>query len=937
MSDNTNIEAVEESAKAPVVSGPSESEVKTIDAVGDGHPLVQETGSEALKTQTESGAGEFLSDFIYEHDSAWVREWLQNEETACVRAAKLLIRLSDEYPEGWLTHTMWVDAETGDTIIDYDDNRRPLATFADDMDPADLRQIEVPRPIESVLEASRSIGYDPTITWDVYLDEKKIVTEDNGIGMTPYEFDEAFNTIFSSGSGIDGETGGMFGVGSESVALVHGKDGGAECDTYSRRPGGHDGFRAYSYLGGANALPGEVPDGFRGTKFDIPVQDSFDLTDLQEWVEEYAENLRVPLLYREHDAGATPVEEEYEATVFTESRGEDPPIVIDRPGEFSLVAGPEVYDDGYHSDDENTYLVSMHIDRNKRRSMKTLWDVVIQVHDEQGRIVHGPHRGLHEDDVDQLHDDDVVTPQPTGSRDSFQRDDQTKQFWKYIESEVKEQEVGKAGAVAEEMADADHPADPIMGEKAKWRIFRKVVSKHGSYRSRSKFNDFITGDEYGHIFPDYEDTTEKRIYKLFKEVGHVTKGPSKATKKYRGSPKLGKFLAENDPDEVYMAASVSGNFADYFKVARNTHDSMEVVVVDSASKYNTWNNHFGWKKIKDVPLKQDDDHDFDVPDSVHERNTRSSSSSSSNTTEATEDRVLKLRTDGDNSSIDRRYPISKIREKLSGGGTIDGHEKLILYTKGDGPNISDNYGMADHAVIASASKKERETLTDLDAVITHEEFEAWSNNQLIATEDGPMRPATLLGDDRLVVLLYAGSGLCSLRHKVMDVFSNDDLREMVSNDAKDQKNWTKILPGFDGSYGGQHRGVEAWDCAKPDTLVAVADHTVLSRAEYAFEQLDTDVNQHDGSFGMVCLKLGHSKFGYRNPSYWQSLSGSLTEYRLKLDTPNWDNDSNVYGMMPANKDKPRAQVYLGLHDRGINPAKCDPENLRDLIAGEDED
>jgi pyruvate/2-oxoglutarate dehydrogenase complex dihydrolipoamide dehydrogenase (E3) component len=106
--------------------------------------------------------------------------------------------------------------------------------------------------------------------------------------MTSNEFDDAFNTIFSSGSGVDGDTGGMFGVGSESSAIVHGKDGGCEVETRSRRPGNHEGFRAYSYLGGANALPGDVEDGFYGTKFNIPVVEDFDLDALQGWIEKYA-------------------------------------------------------------------------------------------------------------------------------------------------------------------------------------------------------------------------------------------------------------------------------------------------------------------------------------------------------------------------------------------------------------------------------------------------------------------------------------------------------------------------------------------------------------------------------------------------------------------------------------------------------------------------
>jgi hypothetical protein len=947
--DNSKIEFGKEPApdptETPVVSGPSNGEVKDIDAVDDDHPLVEETGDAALKTQTESGAGEFLSDFIYEHDSAWVREWLQNEETACVRAAKLLIRISDDYPDGWLRLSMWVDNETGESVVDYDENQSILAEY--DGEAVNLREIEVPRPIDEVLEASRSLGYDPTIVWDVYRDEREIETVDNGIGMTPFEFDEAFNTIFNSGSGVDGETGGMFGVGSESSALVHGNDGGCEVETRSRRPTqdgeGHDGFRAYSYLGGANALPGEIDDGFKGTRFNIPVQDSFDLDELQEWVEKYSEKLRVPLLYREHDAGSTPVEEEYEATKFLEDY-EDPPIQLEFPGEFSVVAGPDVvpYTRYSEPDPETTYLVSMPIDRNTRASISTLWDVVIQIHDEQGRIVFGPNRGYYSDGskvypnsdkvevIGELQEDDVMLPEPTGDRDRLQKDSESKNFFYHVQDVVKSEEMKQISDIAERMKEADHPADAILGEKGDWTLFKKMVDYHGSRRTtdrKSKFEDFVDSRDE---LPDFDDETLTRIYNLFTEVEHCNNGASRSKKKSgRNETVLGNILSKTDPESVYMAASTGGNFKNRFRVLQNTDSKNEVIVVNGASKYDKWGEHFGFKVLKNVPLKKSTDeepHDYDVPDSIHAEQMKKGRKSTGKPDELL-NRSLKIRTDDDNSSIDLRLSIENAQEALEDGRSFGGHSKLVLFPNGqDHENISDHYDMAKYAAIASVAKKEYEELADYDNVLTYEEYRDWSTTALIATEDGAMTPKELIEDDRMVVLTYRKANPDPVK-LLSD--ENEPLRQLYCEDVRDQLNWLKYLDDYEYGYSSDDKESDIDDSEKDDTLFAVAGPIVLSRAEFAFDQIRSE-NRHERD--IRGLKLSRDKYGHRNPTVWNTLNKPATRYKLMVETPNWDNDSNIYDMMPSRRDRNKAQMYLGFHDLGIDPSEKSSDELRELIS-----
>ena len=955
MSDNTQLTTTDSAgnesgvvaeqddwSQAPVIDNTGNAKVRDFDAASNDHPLVQYAGEKAKKTDI-SGGGEFVSEEIYQNDEAWPREWLQNHETACIRRCKMVVALSDEYPDGWLTRVKWIDTETGETLIEGDDPQLPLSEY--DVDPATVRKIEIPRPIDEVLEAARSLGYDPTIVWDVYRDEREVITEDNGIGMLPEEFWEAFKSPFSSGSGVDGETGGNFGIGSNSVEKAHGADGAAKVYTRSSRPGDHPGYEAYSYRGGATAIGNAIPDGEYGTRFEIPIRDGFDLSNLQDWVEKYAEKLRVPILYREHDAGSTPVEEEYESTNFVEDYN-DPPVVVERPGEFSLVAGPDVINTAYHANDPDTFLVSMRIDRNTRVSISSFWNVVIQIHDEQGRIVMGPNRGHYSDGsyvyetgqnvqkICELHEDDIVLPEPTGDRDRLKKTDEAYDFFYYVQDVVQSEELKQISDIAERMEDADHPADAIRGNESDWTLFKKMVSYHGSRRitdSLHKFKKFISDRDE---FPDYDDETLRQIYKLFKEVEHCHQGAGRSNKKsYRVEKPLGDILAVNDSDEVYMAASTGGNFTERFRVIENTYDNPEVIVVSTASKYDKWSQLFGFKVLKEVPLTggEDDDHNYDVPDKIHKRNVNKGTRNGGKPDKVL-DRALKIRTDDNNSSIDLRLSIEDAKERLESGGRFGGHEKLVLFTnEQDTENISDHYGFSKYAAIASVSKKEYEALADYDDVMTYDEYIEWSQSALIATEDGAMTPNRLIADDRMVILAYRPSG--QVGKEVVKLLSDDyeQLRTYYAEDIRDQYNWAKTLDGYDSGYGNNDVG-EVPDDEKDDTLMAVAGPIVLNRAEWAFDYLRDDPGYT--ARDITGLKLTNDKFGFGNPCGWKDLDQSTTRYRLMADTPNWDDSSDVYDLMPNDRDSRVAQIYLGLHDIGIDPSEKSPEELNALIAGD---
>jgi hypothetical protein len=157
----------------------------------------------------------------------------------------------------------------------------------------------------------------------------------------------------------------------------------------------------------------------------------------------------------------------------------------------------------------------------------------------------------------------------------------------------------------------------------------------------------------------------------------------------------------------------------------------------------------------------------------------------------------------------------------------------------------------------------------------------------------------------------------------------EKLRSLYCEDARDQLDWADMLDGFEGGYRGADRG-SVHDEAKDDYIFAVAGPTVLSRAEWAFDQ------HHPGKRSLFCLKLGNNKYGYDSPARWTSLSERTTKYRLIADTPKWDDNSDIYDSFPRNRDSKKSQMLLGFHDRGIDPSEKSAEELRQLISGDNQ-
>lgn len=903
-----------------ITSSATQVDKEELDVADSDGALAQETGSTGKSSReiAEDAIHEYLADLIYSSNEAFPREYNQNAETAVIRAAKLLLTHHPEYGEEWLTRTVLTDSG---------------------------RTIELPRPLNEVMDAARTVGYDPTIEVSVYHDDRQIVYEDPGIGMTAHELDKAFNVTGKSGVSYDADTGGKMGVGALSYVNASGMEGDMSGMTVTRKPDAKpidkQGISFLTDLHGLEEVPNDVPDDFHGTRFEIPVLEDddggFNLHNFQDWVAKYGKGLRVPLLYKEYRNGETIVEEEYGGQTLEEMHN-DPPIVVDRPGEYTIIAGPQV-DGGRGTDD--CYLVSMPIDKNTRVHNSTLWNVVVQIHNEQGLIVEGPNRGMTEDEVDSLHPEDVPLPQPTADRDRLQRDTANKRFFNHVGKVVKDRELEVAAQFLEEIDGPEDVLEAPQNHEGKWQTFRKVLRRHGPHGVKNNLkrfvrflqeddNEFRTYDEDGLTISEWEyrgqcvrtytddDATEvignydindtyQQLHGLFKEFSHAPEsGYNVSRKSNRSDKKLGNMLAGSSGSNIFMAASTGGKFTDRAKVVWNTLDDAEVVVVDGVRKYSTYEDLYGFRKLKEVPCRPSDDEDneWDIPSDVVRRNKRTKGEKKTNSGKPDDvgDHVLKLRTENSNK-IDYRTSIESLRSRFSDGGKgLDNHDDLILFPRSAEENISDNYKFADHAAIASCTNEEYDALEDLDSVWLHEDFKADSYRTELATPEGDKSIGQLLNDDRMVIIASV---------------DDDEQREVITDDESELREY------FEDDLSDQLYKVDD----DTEILWAVCDGETAEQIDYAVD----DGNPLKWEMAEFMYGTSH---GLSLRSY--NLKQSMDYYERLMATPNWDDDSDVYKVLDSfsfNKgySSHMEEILLALHDLDIDPTKVDEDEVRTTV------
>jgi hypothetical protein len=329
-----------------------------------------------------------MSDSLYQSDEATIREFVANAETACLRV--------DEDDEGYV----------------------------------------VPDDYQPIVE----------VTWNKASNE--VVIQDNGIGIASATAVEVLRNIGVTTTRDTGSRSGKFGMGLASFLKLIGPMNSMIMKTRSRMT--DENYAAYVNLGGFDPIEGGMPEGEYGTRFEMYPKDCD--VDIREAVEKYAENLRVPLHYEEHDESDDLVfDEDWGGKTFEDGYADGTmTTTVEKSGLFKAVMSPDAT--------SKTLLLSMPIDRNTGGDSKTFespYQFDVRLHDESGAVVHcecddADHVGMTpisdaeyqmreperrrgyvpESDLGSF---DVTLPEPTTSRDKLQEDTE---FWEWVSKRI---------------------------------------------------------------------------------------------------------------------------------------------------------------------------------------------------------------------------------------------------------------------------------------------------------------------------------------------------------------------------------------------------------------------------------------------------------------------------------------------------------------------
>lgn len=571
---------------------------KYADIASDGHALKDRFGSneEAKKIEFEAEViGERVAQW-YDDPAAAIREYLSNAETACIRRAKNEL------------------LEAGHSV---------------------------PDSVTAMLEAAReACDYEPVIevTYNRKPEATRFTIEDNGVGISTDEY-LVLKKIGYSTSHMDGERLGQFGMGYMSGFQLCGTEGVFNMRTRS--------FLTDETYSTANYITNfEYLDGLRdqyGTRFEFPAFCSkAEGIPIRSKVEDFAEGMRVTVLYREMDhSGQEVYNEDYMPRALAADY-EDEALVIEFENDFfEAVMSPHTPERrGYV-----TYNISMPIRRNTGRygsepkfSAPWSWDF-------RGKEENGPIVACESDDSvvglapvsdtkyanlpddrkesfirrSEVPDDAIIMPTPASSRDSYESGHDA--FWQYVSQCLNQ-------AWREEVAER-------IGALDDFSDFKDMDSrqKHIIVRGYNKFGPGYGQNDPQNVVDHFADeldisiTTEiaAKLDKL--QEGHLVVSRGTDTPQYKSSTtkkaawKVIDEVSKTD-GEVYMGKTISPKKAN---IAWALHDDNMVVRVEpeddesTSECYDRLAKLWGWKKLKDIPNSNLKEKLPNLPDDVAEK------------------------------------------------------------------------------------------------------------------------------------------------------------------------------------------------------------------------------------------------------------------------------------------------------------------------------
>lgn len=608
----------------------------------------------------------------------------------------------------------------------------------------------VTNAVTSVIRAEEN-GYldkkeDGIIVFELYEDgpSTTLIIRDNGVGMTKDEIDKVVTRIGKSTARSDTELTGRFGMGFLATwMLAGGTDGGFIMRSNPR--GVDDGpFTGVWTSSGFTELDEELNNSYGGlsenqygVELEINLDESISTQQIENWIDEYSEWTRVPVLFRHHKDGKVEDEEYPTKSVKDHMENieeEDDPsnqlyvtsddlryYTVEHEAFTAVNSNLKENSRGYGGNSINNWiLMDVPISSGSKHSGDyPLSSIHIRINYETPMVVDGPHKGKfvemgsdiperlrEKEDViskEKLVETDIVTPYPIGTRDTLK--DETG-FRQWLAEEFKKLYYKDMATIVCSVENLDQYTELSDEERNKFHNNLDEIADHRVTKS--------TLDRLQNVAnTSFTDNFEKAIICLENHyVGLAPEGKGGVSRQQnRKTVDVSDIVTEthNKDKDVFMAHRISQEKAEFVWDAEKDH---KVVRVDS-SRQDTYEQIFGWKSLTDL--------DFET-DLNLERDDRRKYLETSDV----EDKTVTLHIGSYSNTV--KYQAKQLKQAMEEDGVYlednDNEKydikKLIIFQRG-GYNISGNKQLAgDYIATVSTPEDVFEYLKDTENVWTAE-------------------------------------------------------------------------------------------------------------------------------------------------------------------------------------------------------------------------
>ena len=645
------------------------------------------------------------------------------------------------------------EESSDDDFIEFElESRTVFKRLAEDIYKSDEAGVREPltNAVTAVRKAVENYDLDPDeaavhIQFQKSPTGNQLIIRDNGIGITEQKLQKVVAVIGRSTVRDRGDMAGQFGMGFLAVFRLVGTDGGFVMHTHSRKDGAEPISGVWKSGGFARDTEGELPgrmgDDEYGTKFEFMLNDDIDPDDVREWVEKYAEWARCPVIYQEFEDQSQVFNEDYGRKQFTDD--------YDEPG-LSVTVENEFFEATAAEDaDGKTILLDVPIERNAEKTIRKPWKVDIRFKNENSVVVDGPHEGLmpvadaeytempperqqYYVSEDDLTNDDVVMPGPTGTRDSLAEDEA---FWVWLKDRLQTAYAEKARRIYAEVDTFDDLFN-LSIEDYKFACHAVGYLFEGSSDPvRDRIQEY-TGRTYNHKFCE-------RDSHLTDSVEHAPRGKRGIDKKSnRDKVNVAEVLERTrvgDADgDVFMGVKLNQQKC---KVVWEDADDNEVVHVEGTEDYEVYETLYGWKRLRDVRGSTIDE--FDISDDLRQQFQTDDGKTRSASLPA-EERELTIHFGRRNHSC-KKNRVETIRKKFEQAAEADRRpsfgrknpETLILFPPHKDENVSDYYPLANgHVGVATCQKSVWEYLKDTPGIMTLDQYKERAQQTEFTTNEG---------------------------------------------------------------------------------------------------------------------------------------------------------------------------------------------------------